>query len=194
MAYNKSTGMWEGYIYVIENDINIRVYVGQTIRNVEDRFKEHIKESKNILNQKYLYKAIRKYGESHFKIREILKIQSNSRKEVEKDLDVFEQYYIKKFKCMYGDCGYNGTIGGHNHQIVEKSVDRYDLDGVLLSTYNSITEASFITGCSRSGISDTCNGKHMTCGGFVWRYHNDQFNKILYRESITKKFIENKDG
>ena len=44
MSYNKETGMWEGFIYKITNDINDKVYIGQTTQTVEDRFKQHLKE------------------------------------------------------------------------------------------------------------------------------------------------------
>ena len=46
MAYNKETGMWEGYIYVITNSVNRKQYVGQTITTVEHRFKQHISKKK----------------------------------------------------------------------------------------------------------------------------------------------------
>ena len=38
-----------GYIYKIINDINDKIYIGQTIRTIEERWKEHLKESNGIL-------------------------------------------------------------------------------------------------------------------------------------------------
>ena len=51
MSYNKETGMYEGYIYKIVNDINGKIYIGQTRRDVDTRFKEHCKGA-NITNKK----------------------------------------------------------------------------------------------------------------------------------------------
>ena len=40
--YNKETDMYEGYIYKISNNVNDKVYIGQTIETIEKRFKDHI--------------------------------------------------------------------------------------------------------------------------------------------------------
>ncbi len=39
--------------------------------------------------------------------------------------------------------------------------------------YNSITEASKLTGTNRRHISDVCKGKRKTSGGYTWRYYED---------------------
>ena len=36
-----------GSIYMIYNDINDKKYIGQTTRNVEDRFKQHLRLCKS---------------------------------------------------------------------------------------------------------------------------------------------------
>ena len=38
------------------------------------------------------------------------------------------------------------------------------------NTFNSITEASQVTGISHSGISKVCSGTYQSTGGFVWKY------------------------
>jgi len=58
-----------GQIYKITNQIDGKVYIGQTINSLEKRLREHIYSSR--LNQTYnscLFRAIRKYGESNFTI------------------------------------------------------------------------------------------------------------------------------
>ena len=64
MSYNKETGMYEGYIYKVTNDVNDKVYIGQTIRTVEQRFNQHIKDSKK--RDCYFHRAMNKYGCEHF--------------------------------------------------------------------------------------------------------------------------------
>lgn len=39
-----------------------------------------------------------------------------------------------------------------------------------VNTFNSITEASLVTGISHSGISKVCSGTYQSTGGFVWKY------------------------
>ncbi len=58
-----------GRIYKIINDVNSKIYVGQTRQSLIDRLDLHIRNSnsKNYRNMPILY-AIRKYGVSHFKI------------------------------------------------------------------------------------------------------------------------------
>ena len=56
-----------GYIYKITNDINNKIYIGLTSRNLDIRFKEHLKDSKTDLNRP-LYRAMNKYGAEHFTI------------------------------------------------------------------------------------------------------------------------------
>lgn len=55
-------------IYKIENLINHKVYIGQSI-NIKIRWKNHLKVSKNPNSNCYeypLYKAFRKYGINNF--------------------------------------------------------------------------------------------------------------------------------
>ena len=53
-----------GSIYIIKNNINDKVYIGQITLNAEERFKQHLKDS-SCCNT-HLYKAMRKYGKEHF--------------------------------------------------------------------------------------------------------------------------------
>ena len=51
-----------GYIYMLKNKINGKIYIGQTIRNVEKRLEEHRKKSRCIA----IYNAIQKHGWENF--------------------------------------------------------------------------------------------------------------------------------
>ena len=57
-----------GYIYKIVNDINGKIYIGQTTRTIQERWKEHIKESLGTRANHPIYRAMRKYGNEHFQI------------------------------------------------------------------------------------------------------------------------------
>ena len=93
-------------IYIIKNDINDKVYIGQSI-NIEKRIKEHFWKAQNSNDVSYnvaIHQAIRKYGKEHFSW-EILQECS------EEELDTLEQEYIKKFNSLSPN-GYNILEGG----------------------------------------------------------------------------------
>lgn len=54
-----------------------------------------------------------------------------------------------------------------------KQILCYDLDGVYLRTYSSITEAENQLGISMKAISACLSGNSITSGGFQWRYATD---------------------
>lgn len=93
-----------GFSYIITNSINSKVYIGQTIRTVEERFKEHCRTkcSQGELNM-LIKKAIKKYGAENFKITELEKCK-------EEELDDREIYYIDLYNSYHN--GYNMTKGG----------------------------------------------------------------------------------
>lgn len=95
-----------GYIYIVRNDINSKVYIGKTLRTIEQRWREHISDAyceRNRSFKTHFHSAIRKYGKEHFNI-QILE-------EVDKDfLSEREQFWINKYNSY--EEGYNSTIGG----------------------------------------------------------------------------------
>ena len=61
-----------GYIYKITNIINNKIYIGKTSYSVEDRFKQHIKDSvKDRCEKRPLYNAMNKYGVENFTVETI---------------------------------------------------------------------------------------------------------------------------
>lgn len=93
-----------GFIYIITNTVNNKVYIGQTIRTLEERWKEHCRTkcSTNELNM-LIKRAIIKYGKDNFTITELEKCK-------EKNLDEREIYYISQYDSYNN--GYNMTKGG----------------------------------------------------------------------------------
>jgi len=51
-----------------------------------------------------------------------------------------------------------------------KQVIQYSIDGNLLKSYHSLSNASIDTKISESCISNCCNGKIKTARGFIWKY------------------------
>lgn len=56
------------FIYKITNIITKKLYVGQTKRSIQRRFKSHISEANRNLYDTYLHRSIRKYGKENFTI------------------------------------------------------------------------------------------------------------------------------
>lgn len=94
------------YVYCITNLIDNKKYIGITTNDIEIRFKQHIKEAKQG-SERYLCRAIRKYGESNFKVEKI-----DETNDIEK-LKKLEIKYIDEYNTFsnYGQ-GYNMTKGG----------------------------------------------------------------------------------
>ena len=51
-----------------------------------------------------------------------------------------------------------------------KAVVQYDLDGNEIARFRGQNEAGRLTGISGANISQVCNNKRKTAGGFIWRY------------------------
>lgn len=97
--------MKTGYIYIITNTENDKVYIGQTARDIESRFHEHKWEARNLRHNSHLHKAMAKYGIDKFSIK-ILE------EPLIEQLDEREKYWIKEYNSVKN--GYNMTIGGTN--------------------------------------------------------------------------------
>lgn len=101
------------FIYKISNKINDKVYIGQTIRPIEERFKRHINDAINNILDTHFARAIRKYGKENFYIEEIDRANS------QEELNLKEQYWIRYFNSINN--GYNETdalykCGGNTYQ------------------------------------------------------------------------------
>lgn len=95
-----------GLIYIITNLINNKVYIGQTIQTIKNRWQGHCRKacSRAEANMQ-IKRAIFKYGKENFKIREL------ERCKVE-NLDEREIYYINLYNSFID--GYNNTKGGRS--------------------------------------------------------------------------------
>lgn len=89
-------------IYIITNDINNKVYIGQSV-NAHNRFLQHISEAKLQSNQMLIHKAMQKYGVEHFSY-SILEYQIEN-------YDEQECYWIKYYNSIQPN-GYNVCTGG----------------------------------------------------------------------------------
>lgn len=102
-------------IYIIRNDINNKVYIGQSI-NINKRIQEHFWKATCQKDPSYnsiLHNAIRKYGKSHFSWEILEKCDAML-------LDEKEKYYIQQFNSITPN-GYNILSGGQQHRALPKA-------------------------------------------------------------------------
>ena len=58
--------------------------------------------------------------------------------------------------------------------INNKPVIQYTTDGIQIAFFESAAEAYRVTGICK--ISEVCNGKRKTAGGYVWKYLNNRLS------------------
>lgn len=89
------------FIYKITNNINGKIYIGQTIRPIESRFSRHIRDAERGVLDTHFARAIRKYGPNNFSI-EVIDIAN-----AQDELNLKEQYWIRHYDGVR--TGYNET-------------------------------------------------------------------------------------
>src|ERR1035437_10244585 len=98
-------------IYKITNLINGKIYIGQTIGELNKRWSAHCRDNRY---NSILTNAIQKYGKENFIVEEIDGANSIS------ELNYLEQHYIYMYNSLKPD-GYNLHTGGNNHIASEET-------------------------------------------------------------------------
>ncbi len=195
MSFNKETCMYEGYIYKITNDINDKIYIGQTITTLQDRWHGHMSSAINEKrNKSALYNAMNKFGRDKFHIEEIAKYEKDTKQNLIDILNLEEQKYIVEYKSLTKQNGYNLEKGGKNKNVPGRKVNKYDIELNHISSYESCNEAGRQNGVDGSTIYGCCKHYYYTAGGFVWAFDGEQPIKPHYksREEYNRKHVEKK--
>jgi hypothetical protein len=100
-----------GNLYIITNSINDLVYIGKTTLSIEDRFKQHKRESSKH-STRPLYTAFNTLGVENFTVLLIEKFPLD-------ELDSKEIEYINLYDSYRS--GYNATLGGEGKAIVDRA-------------------------------------------------------------------------
>lgn len=103
-----------GYIYVITNKNNGKIYIGQTIKKVSKKWSEHVKDAVHGSITK-LHLAIRKNNFKDFGYKVIAEYKAETRAELHKILDDAEQFYIRKYRSTHNKIGYNISERGSSY-------------------------------------------------------------------------------
>ena len=102
---------------------------------------------------------------------------------ISKSLTLYYSNLTDEQKLKYKErcSGINGSMFGKKHTQeskekmknnikTKKKINCYNLENELICTFQSIMEASRISGGGYSNISSCCNGKTKTCKGFIWKF------------------------
>lgn len=129
-----------GYIYVIKNKVNDKIYIGQTGYTIKHRFNQHLLAARKGKFNTKLYVAMREIGIENFYVEEICCADV-------KDLPELEIKYIREYNTFYN--GYNSTFGGNTNLRVE---DTRELIELILRLYNECRSINKINRDTGIGI------------------------------------------
>lgn len=100
-------------IYKVTNRINGKVYIGQTVRNLQERMEEHARHTNTAFD-----KALRKYGLDAFDVEEIDSASTMD------ELNQKEMHWIKFYNSIvpngYNMCEGGGNTRGFHHSEISK--------------------------------------------------------------------------
>lgn len=202
------------YIYKISNDINDKVYIGQTIRPIQERFRRHINDSIHNILDTHFARAIRAYGPEHFYIEQIDSAES------QEELTLKEQQWIRYYDSVNN--GYNETealskcggntynkkteeemilikeklrqskIGGKNPNSKKIKCKNVETEQELF--FNSMAEAkNYFNQTNHQFISKRCRGevKNLYQGKWMFAYQENEYNNFssIPNEKRAKRIL-----
>lgn len=173
----------KGVIYLIQNIVNGKCYVGKTYGTIQQRFKRHIHDSKRKNSSKKnipLYKAFNKYGVHSFTVVSLGEWE-------ETQLELMEQYYIKFFNTYKS--GYNATLGGGGGCKYSFSKDEIEY---AIKTTNSILDASKVLGVSTDTIKLFADKYNLSLkigstGYIRYRFTQEEIQDAIDKSKSTKE-------
>lgn len=101
------------YIYKISNSVNNKVYIGQSIRPVQERFQRHVNDAMNNVLDTHLARAIRLYGPDKFSI-EIIDTAISQEELTKKEHDHIVQY--NSVENGYNETDATNKCGGNTYK------------------------------------------------------------------------------
>jgi group I intron endonuclease len=172
-----------GIIYLITCLENGKKYIGQTIKSVDIRFKQHITVAKNNSTngdkiKSALHHAISKYGQEKFIIEIIF--ESND----ENELNIKEQEYIIQYNSLCPN-GYNiqagGKLNGKQHCLESREKMRQAKLGANNHNFGKPRSES-----AKQNISDSKKGeKHHFFGKELTDNHKNNLSFAHKKNSNT---------
>ena len=150
-----------GFIYIIKNKINNKVYIEQTTNTVQYRFAQHLTNADLEYKNGHLYNAMKKYGKENFYVETIEEVSN-------KNLNEREIYWIAYYDSFNN--GYNSTIGGEGNK-------KINYEDVIKDWNNGLTVANIK---QKYNISNACILK-------IFNLYNISFEERMIRFGQSKQ-------
>lgn len=177
-----------GIIYKVTNTINNKVYIGQTIKTLNERKYYHYYRAKNEpeITRTHFINAIRKYGENVFIWEQI--DSANSKEE----LNEKEQYWINYYNSI--NYGYNiqkgGSLKGNEsdkfaQMCGSKPFLAFKVNGEFLGEFINKAEFSRHFNIASTHITDMVKNRMISCNGII-AIDKENFSEELLKERIQK--------
>lgn len=164
-------------IYKITNDINDKVYIGQTIKSLDERIRNHRSSMMSGVDT-HLYNAMRKYGWEHFKFEILVETDNQS------TLNELEAYYINKFDSIRH--GYNMIPGGRQNPMDFDTVSvRHHHKMMSDEVRKKISESMKLSYKLRGGCSEE-HRRHLSEN--KKQFYNSERGKLA-KEKFKKSFV-----
>lgn len=163
-----------GFIYIIKNTVNSKVYIGQTRTSVDQRWKEHLRHAQ--YGDQVINRAMKKYGIDKFYI-ETLEICDVS------ILDEREIYYIDLYDSTDKSKGYNVSIGGNTPRFKRKALSISDLIDLYVNKEFTLEEIA-----SKFEVSRYIISTELRNAGITIRDRHDSASRY---NKIPKETLEN---
>ena len=163
-----------GFIYIIKNTVNSKVYIGQTRTSVDQRWKEHLRHAQ--YGDQVINRAMKKYGVDKFYI-ETLEICDIS------IIDEREIYYIDLYDSTDKSKGYNVSIGGNTPRFKRKALSISDLIDLYVNKEFTLEEIA-----SKFEVSRYIISTELRNAGITIRDRHDSASRY---NKIPKETLEN---
>jgi len=161
-----------GLIYIVENKINNKKYVGKTEKLAEDRLKEHLRLSKK--SKMVFHKALVKYGIENFRITYFkVPVDNLNKKEIE---------LIGRLRTKV-PFGYNMTDGGDGAKLFGKNNGMYKKK---LSEQHKAALKSFLIGHK---CSEETKRKMSLNNGMLNKKHKEASKSNMRKNSPFNKKV-----
>ena len=166
-------------IYMYENKINGKIYIGQAI-NFKQRHRDHCKPSNN---SSYIDRALKKYGKDNFNVYILIENLDS-----QEEMNVYEKLFIEQYDSLaINGRGYNITEGGYSHPWKNKSEEEIKIIKQKISEKSKERQpmlGKHHSEESKEKISKALKGENNP----MWnKHHTDEIKDKISKNSTNKK-------